>query len=212
PKRPLRILTPAEYDALHTALAAPRWRLLVDVAFETGIRWGELAELRVHDLHLATRVLTISRAVVELRHPDPDGQCFRIKQYLKNTAYRQLHLTTELTHALLDHLTEHHLASDDLILGFPAAPPRDDTNPSTGGAAPEGHGTASRYSAGCRRDAIATYRRHRRALGHDRPAHQPRSPANRHLARNWFRKTIWAPALHLTHRVRIHDLRHTNAS
>ncbi|WP_243793832.1 site-specific integrase [Saccharopolyspora gloriosae] len=219
PKRPLCILTPTEYDALHTALAAPRWQLLADVALETGVRWGELAELRVHDLHSATRVLTISRAVVELHHPDPDGQRFRIKQYPKNTEYRQLHLTTELTRALLDHLTEYRLASDDLVFGFPAAPPRDDTNPSTGGAAPEGHGTASRYSAGCRcehcRAALAAYRRHRRALGHDRPAHQRHSPANRHLSRNWFRKTIWSPALHdsgLTHRVRIHDLRHTNAS
>ena len=36
-------------------------RLLVETAAESGLRWGELTGLRVRDLDLATRVLTVSR-------------------------------------------------------------------------------------------------------------------------------------------------------
>ncbi|MBQ0928669.1 tyrosine-type recombinase/integrase [Saccharopolyspora endophytica] len=217
PKRPLRILTPAEYDALHAALAAARWQLLADLALETGIRWGELAELRTHDLHPASRVLTISRAVVELNQPNTDGTRFVVKHYPKNTEYRQLHLTTELTTALQHHITQHDLVADDLLFGTPTMTPNTHTPSTT--PAPAGHGTATRYNTGCRcqhcRTAIATYRHHRRAHGHDRPTRHRRIRHDQHLDRGWFRKNIWYHALAdagLTHPVRIHDLRHTNAS
>lgn len=37
----------------------------METAVESGMRWGELAELRVDDLDTATRIVTISRVVVE---------------------------------------------------------------------------------------------------------------------------------------------------
>ncbi|MEU5853485.1 hypothetical protein [Saccharopolyspora shandongensis] len=78
PKRPLRIVTPAEFNALLQALLGPRWRLLVGFAMETGLRWGELAELRAHDLDISTRRLTIARTVVEL-NPPREGARFLVK-------------------------------------------------------------------------------------------------------------------------------------
>ena len=41
-------------------------RLLVETDIETGLRWGELTELRPADLDTSTRVLTVSRVVVEI--------------------------------------------------------------------------------------------------------------------------------------------------
>lgn len=65
PKKPRRIITAAEFDLLYQALPYTDARLLVETDIESGLRWGELTELRVRDLDLATRILTVSRAVVE---------------------------------------------------------------------------------------------------------------------------------------------------
>ena len=48
PKKPLKIITPEQFDAIYDGI--PRWRvcrLLVETDIETGLRWGELTELRV---------------------------------------------------------------------------------------------------------------------------------------------------------------------
>jgi hypothetical protein len=47
----------------------------VETDIESGLRWGELTELRVKDLDFDTQLLTVSRAVVELtpKH-HPGGQ------------------------------------------------------------------------------------------------------------------------------------------
>jgi hypothetical protein len=71
PKRPLRILTPEEFDRILHALQAARWQLFAELALETGLRWGELTELRARDLHIPTRTLTVARSVVELHTPHP---------------------------------------------------------------------------------------------------------------------------------------------
>jgi integrase len=39
-------------------------RLLLETDIETGLRWGELTELRPHDVDLDARVVTVSRVVV----------------------------------------------------------------------------------------------------------------------------------------------------
>ena len=47
PRKPRRILTAAQFDALYAALPDSDAQLLVETAIETGLRWGELTELRV---------------------------------------------------------------------------------------------------------------------------------------------------------------------
>jgi site-specific recombinase XerC len=65
PARPLRILTPVELEAIMAELPGEEWRLLVKVAIGSGVRWGELTELRVGDLDRSMNVLTVARAVAE---------------------------------------------------------------------------------------------------------------------------------------------------
>ncbi|MCW2862455.1 MAG: integrase family protein, partial [Actinoallomurus sp.] len=54
PVRPLRIITPPEFEAIMAALPDEQARLLAEVAIQAGLRWGELVELRVGDLDPAT--------------------------------------------------------------------------------------------------------------------------------------------------------------
>ena len=67
---------------------------LVETEIESGLRWGELTELRVGDLDLETRILTISRAVVELSPDDhPTGGRFLVKEFPKDKEYRRFKLS-----------------------------------------------------------------------------------------------------------------------
>src|SRR5215469_13546447 len=72
--KPRRIITPAQFDRLYQALPDAEARLLVETAIESGMRWGELTEIRAGDLDFETCILTVSRAVVELTQEDhPEG-------------------------------------------------------------------------------------------------------------------------------------------
>jgi integrase len=74
PVNEYRILTPDEIARLLLALPNDPARLLVETAIGSGLRWGELIEIRAHDFHPASGILTVTRAVVEL-HPDDRGAC-----------------------------------------------------------------------------------------------------------------------------------------
>lgn len=81
PSRPLRIVTPAEFESIVAALPGEQWRLLAEVAIGGGLRWGELVELRLGDLDVECGVLTVARTVVELRPRfHPDGGRFLVKE------------------------------------------------------------------------------------------------------------------------------------
>src|SRR6266851_5683994 len=81
-----------------------RLRLLVETDIETGLRWGELTELRVSDMDLITRVLTISRTVVQVDPKfHPTGERFLVKEYPKDKEYRRLKLSPQLTAKLAAH-------------------------------------------------------------------------------------------------------------
>ena len=96
-RKPRIIVTPEQYDAIHHALPGTTTRLLVETAIESGLRWGELTELRAPDLDLHSRMLTVSRAVTETTAP-ADGTRFAVKAYPKGqgipppqTQRRRLH-------------------------------------------------------------------------------------------------------------------------
>ena len=84
PKKPRTIITPEQFETIYENLPDDDTRLLVETAIETGLRWGELTELRVRDLDPITRILTVSRADVEINPKfHPDGKRFLIKDYPK---------------------------------------------------------------------------------------------------------------------------------
>jgi integrase len=198
----------------------------------TGLRWGELTELRVHDVNWQTGVLTISRVAVEIpARFHPDGQRFVVKPYPKDKEWRRLGLSQHIFQQLVKHAKR--FAGGDLLFCVSqpteqrlrprhAAPQSADvglTEPNPTGRQYR-HGTLSGYSAGrCRcqhcKDAYASYRARRRADGRDSPRAPRKLTTDGHIPRVWFRLNIWEPALAaagLDFHVRVHDLRHAHAS
>src|SRR5260370_19766199 len=89
PRKPHRIITPEQFDVLYAALATDAMKLLVETDIESGLRWGELTELRPGDLDLGTGGLTTSRVVVEVSPQfHPAGGPFLVKGYPKDKAQR----------------------------------------------------------------------------------------------------------------------------
>ena len=132
PAQPRTIITPEQFAALYECLPDEQSRLLVETAVESGLRWGELTELRVRDLDFATRMLTVSRAVVQV-HPEfhPEGGRFLVKPYPKDKEYRRFKLSAQITAKLQAHVVERGLGRDDLLFQMP-----EEEGPREPGAAP----------------------------------------------------------------------------
>ena len=180
-----------------------------------------------------SRMLTVSRTVVQVDPKfHPAGQRFLVKMYPKDKEYRRLKLSQQLTVKLTARIKDESLRDDDLLFTMPrpdspAARLRALPDPATlGFTTPNAadrqyrHGTMSGYNAGkcrCRHctDAAAIYRASRRANGKDEPRQRRMVDTDGHISRDWFRQSIWSPALlkaGMTLHVRAHDLRHAHAS
>ena len=234
PVKPYTIITPEQFSAVYEALPDPMWRLLVETDIESGLRWGELTELRGRDIETASRMLTVGRAVVQVSPRfHPSGGQFLVKDYPKDREFRRLKLSTQIAAKLHAHIEQRGLGRNDLVFQAPGPDgprvrkPRLVVGPDTLGlTAPNAlgrryrHGTLTGYSGGrCRcdycKDAYAQYRAERRAFGKDNPRGLRPPSTDGHIPAQWFRIKVWQPALRaagLEIRVRIHDLRHAHAS
>ncbi|KIH99006.1 integrase [Streptomonospora alba] len=231
--KPRTIITPEQFDTLYQELPDAETQVLVETAVESGLRWGELSELRGKDLDSRSRIVTVSRAVVQVNPKfHPEGKRFLVKEYPKDREYRRFKLSAQIMRKLQEHVAKRGLGSDDLLfemqpdrLASPARRTEPDpeslglTEPNDKGRQYR-HGTLSGYSGGkcrCRhcKDAYAIYRAKRREQGSDNPR-TPRTPdTDGHIPADWFRNQVWKPALKaadLGVRVRFHDLRHAHAS
>jgi integrase len=232
PVRPRTIITPGQFDVLYEALSDATARLMVETAIESGLRWGELSELRVRDVDLLTGILTVSRAVIEVNPKfHPDGARFQVKVYPKDKEYRRLKLSAHVIRKIRAHVAGHGLGRDDLLFSIPTGRTR--ATATTPASPPGGlgltepndkgrqyrHGTLSGYAGKCRcphcKAAYAAYRARRRAAGQDDPRRSRSRDTDGHIPADWFRQQVWQPAVRaagLGIRVRIHDLRHAHAS
>ena len=231
PRKRRSIVTPEQFDRLYLELPADTMKLLVETDIESGLRWGELTELRPKDLNIVTGVLTVRRVVVELPPRfHPEGGRFLVKDYPKDQEHRQLKLSPQIVAKIVAHIEQHAIADGDLLFAMPDLPQRSLrvladpatlglTKPNAAGRRYR-HGTLSAYSAGkCRceqcKGAYATYRAQRRASGRDTPRGHRTVETDGHIPRWWFRAHIWQPAVQsagLPESVNVHGLRHAHAS
>ena len=232
PGKPRRIITAAQFDRLYQALPDADAKLLAETGIESGMRWGELTEVRVGDLDFETCILTVSRAVIELTQDEhPDGGRFLVKDYPKDKEYRRFKLSQQITTKIQAHAAAKGLGDNDLIFTYQApeqprtsarseaaSPPPGMTAPNEKGRQYR-HGTLTAYNAAkCRcehcRGAYAAYRAARRGHGKDGPRTPRRRDTDGHIPDDWFRKQVWYPARKAAGlaNVRIHDLRHAHAS
>jgi integrase len=233
PRKPRRIITAPQFDAAYAALPNSDAQLLVETAIETGLRWGELTELRVRDVDFATGLVTVSRAVIAVsRKHHPAGRRFWVKNYPKDKEYRQLRMSDQIVRKLSEHVTAHDLGTGDLLFArHGALGPRTRsvvlpdletlgwTEPNEAGRRYR-HGTTTAYGLGrCRcehcRHAVALYRAERRRKGKDRPSQGPTPvDVDPHLHASTFRMSVLRPALRAAgvDGVTFHGLRHAHAS
>jgi integrase len=232
PRKPRRIITAAQFDAVYAALPNSDAQLLVETAIETGLRWGELTELRVRDIDFATGLLTVARAVIAVsRKHHPAGGRFWVKNYPKDREYRQLRMSDQIVRKLSEHVTAHDLGADDLLFARrgdrgPGTQPAVLADPETlGWTEPNQagrryrHGTTTAYGLGrCRcehcRHAVALYRAERRRNGNDRPSQGHPVEVDPDLHASTFRMSVLRPALRVAgiDGVTFHGLRHAHAS
>lgn len=229
------IVTVSQFDAIYAELDGALYKLLVETDIETGLRWGELIELRVKDLDRKTGVLTVKRVVVDLNAKfHPTGGRFLVKDYPKDGEWRSLRLPHHLVEKLDAWIVLKDLGPDDLLFEFeqPAGPrrmirPEDLPDPVTLGYTEPNekgrtyrHGTATAYaSAKCRcqhcRNAVSAYRAARRAQGKDSPRKPRGVETDGHIPRDVFRRNVWNKAIErsgIDLHVTPHGLRHAHAS
>src|SRR3954451_15604451 len=116
-RRTARTLTPAEYDAILTALPAQH-RLLIETAINTGLRWGELIALKPRHLNLDTGRLAVEQTIVQVSTKNsPTGTRMLTKPYPKDNEARTMGLPADLVDQLDDWITTRHLGPDDLLFG-----------------------------------------------------------------------------------------------
>jgi integrase len=232
PKRPRRIISPEQFDDLYEALSTDVMKLLVEADIESGLRWGELTELRPRDLDFGSGILTVSRVVIELSPRfHPTGGRFLVKDYPKDQEHRRLKLSGQIIRKLSAFVDAHGIGNDSLLFSMPSLPERPAlrvvadtatlglTEPNDAGRRYR-HGTLSAYSAGkCKcehcRGAYASYRAQRRSAGQDQPRARRTVVTDGHIPRWWFRTHVWLPAVEavgLAQPVNVHGLRHAHAS
>lgn len=242
-KKPRRVITAKQFDAVYDAVGARAEevgvetdvQLLTETNIESGLRWGELTELRPKDIDVETGLLTVARTVVELKSKNrPDGIRFIVKDYPKDGDWRQFRLPKHLVKKIAAHIAKQGLGPDDLIFEFlqptepsrrgrPALLPEPETlgwtEPNDKGRQYR-HGTKTAYQAAkCKcqhcRNAMSAYRATRRASGLDSPRKVRRVDTDGHIPNSWFRTQIWNPALVMAgvpFRVTPHGMRHAHAS
>jgi integrase len=231
PVKEYRILAPEEFDQLQAAMPSAAARLLVELAIGSGLRWGELAELRPRDVHWPSGIVTVTRTVNEVDPKYASGDSrFLVKPYPKSRRSRRFKLDAMLIAELRRHIAAHAVEDDDLIFNFRhflaplnkvklvEAGRLGTTQPNEDGRTYQ-HGSLSAYTAGkCRcehcRAGFAAYRARRRASGADSPRESRARDTDGHLPRDWFRNAVWLPTLKASgiRPVRMHDLRHSHAS
>jgi integrase len=119
--KPRTIITVEQFDRLLQAVDDDAMRLLLETDIETGLRWGELTELRPHDVDLDARVITVCRVVVRT-DTAISASCakFAVKAYPKDEQWRRVSISADIAEGLREHIERHGLGSDDLIFTQPS--------------------------------------------------------------------------------------------
>jgi integrase len=114
-KKKAHTLTPAEYEAILGALPE-QYRLMVETAIDTGLRWGELIALKPRHLDLFKRKLSVEETVVEVSIKNsPTGARMITKPYPKDNEPRVMGLPADLVARLGDWIASRGLEPGDLL-------------------------------------------------------------------------------------------------
>jgi integrase len=117
--RKSRTLTPSEYELLIGAIP-DRYRLLVETAIETGVRWGELIALRPRHIDFLRRSVTVEETIIEVsKKHSPTGERYVAKAYPKDNEPRTFGVDEDWLEAATQHIKNLGIGRDQLL--FPSS-------------------------------------------------------------------------------------------
>jgi integrase len=118
-----RTLTPDEFDLLIAAVPE-RYRLMVETAIETGMRWGELIALKPRHVDFLRRTITVTDTIMEVskRH-SPTGERYVAKPYPKDNEARTFGVSQAWLDQVAEHIGTRGIGRDDLLFSTAAGTP-----------------------------------------------------------------------------------------
>lgn len=116
------VLRPEQWPALRREFNeyGPEMQLLVDLAIDTGLRYGELTDLRAG--HLVTRPRPFLRIQTAVTWPGEEfstsGDVVERKDYTKGAEDRKVDLSPQVAASLADHIRRNRVGPGELIFHF----------------------------------------------------------------------------------------------
>ncbi len=113
--KPKQIITAAQFDKILVQLPA-RYRMMVLLAIETGLRWGELVALRPCDIDMTSHVVLVRRTIGEVaKKHSPTGERVYVKDYPKDDEQRSVQIDAATCQQLQDHSRDNQIDDDGLL-------------------------------------------------------------------------------------------------
>ena len=121
--KPKRIITANQFEAILTNVPA-RYRVMVLLAIETGLRWGELIALRPCDIDFTTCIVTVRRTIGEVaKKHSPTGERCYVKDYPKDDEQRRVQIDRATCRKLQEHIKAYDIDDDGLLFTSNAGTP-----------------------------------------------------------------------------------------
>jgi site-specific recombinase XerD len=118
-----RTLTPDEFSVLLAAVP-DRYRLMVETAIETGMRWGELIALKPRHVDFLRRTITVEDTIIEVsKKHSPTGERYIAKPYPKDNEARTFAVRQDWLDAVAAHMKVNDIGRDDLLFTTSAGTP-----------------------------------------------------------------------------------------
>jgi integrase len=122
-KQPKKAITPDQFDTL-LAEIPQRYRVMVLVAIETGVRWGELAALRPVDIDQETGEIHIRRVVLEVTKKITGAdKVWTIRDYPKNNEHRTIRVGDQLCQDIREYQMATGKRGEDLLFSTSTGSP-----------------------------------------------------------------------------------------
>jgi integrase len=114
-RSPKKAITPEQFDTL-LAEIPPRYRVMVLVAIETGLRWGELAALRPIDVDLETGEVQVRRVVLEVPKKITGlDRGWSIRDYPKDNEHRTIRVGADLCREIREFMVASGRRGEELL-------------------------------------------------------------------------------------------------
>ena len=113
--KPKQIITAAQFDKILLQLPA-RYQMMVLLAIETGLRWGELIALRPCDIDMTTHIVLVRRTIGEVaKKHSPTGQRIYLKDHPKDDEQRSVQIDAATCQQLQEHTRDNDIDDNGLL-------------------------------------------------------------------------------------------------